>query len=217
MNESPPFKDSQFPAGEPTTPVVLPSRVYGAGTFMRSYVAISYTIEGVLPSGSLYGLTAKQGTGKTAWKITATIAVAMNRKDILGCEVEPGRVAYVTIENPIDFKMKLSANCFVHNVSYEEIERRVAIIDGRDSPEQIYEGLRLDAKTNGDFQLICFDTFQAGFAAANAGAFNDNEAVLKYVGRLRPFATLPGLPSVLVAFHPIKNAWRRQSIASETR
>ena len=42
------------------------SRVIGAGTFMRSYEAISYTIDGVLPSGCLYGLTAKPGTGKTA-------------------------------------------------------------------------------------------------------------------------------------------------------
>src|ERR1700730_3867382 len=76
-----------------------PSRVIGAGTFMRSYEAISYTLDGILPSGSLYGLTARQGTGKTAWKIPVTIAVAMNRPDIIGIGVEPGRVAYVSIEN----------------------------------------------------------------------------------------------------------------------
>jgi hypothetical protein len=173
---------------------------------MRSYEPISYTIDGILPSGYLYGLTAKPGTGKTAWKIAATLAVGMNRRDILGLDVESGRVAYVTIENPIDFKMKLAANCFANNITYQEIEPRVAIVDGRDAPEQIYEGLKLDAEANGVFQLVCFDTFQAGFAAANAGAFNDNEAVLRYVGRLRPLTVLPGSPSVLVAFHPTKNA-----------
>ncbi|MDQ6869183.1 MAG: AAA family ATPase [Pseudomonadota bacterium] len=183
-----------------------PSRVIGAGTFMQSYVPISYTLGGTLPSGYLYGLTAKQGSGKTAWKIAATIAVAMNRPDVIGCAVEPGRVAYVSIENPTDFKMKLAVNCYAHNVSYDEIESRVAIIDGRDTPEQIFEGLKLDAEANGAFQLVCFDTFQAGFAAAGAGAFNDNEAVLGYVIRLRPLTTLPGSPSVLVAFHPTKNA-----------
>jgi hypothetical protein len=72
-----------------------PSRVIGARTFMRSYVPISYTLGGILPSGYLYGLTAKQGSGKTAWKIAATIEVAMNRPDVIGCDVEPGRVAYV--------------------------------------------------------------------------------------------------------------------------
>jgi hypothetical protein len=183
-----------------------PSRVTGAGTFMRSYVAISYTLGGVLPSGYLYGLTAKQGSGKTALMIAAALAVAFGREDILGCAVESGRVAYVTIENPVDFKMKLAVNCYFHNISYDEAETRIAIIDGRDTPEQIIDGLRLDAEANGAFQLVCFDTYQAGFAAANAGAFNDNEAVLGYLIRLRPLTTLPGSPSVLVAFHPTKNA-----------
>jgi AAA domain len=189
-----------------------PSRVIGAGTFMRSYEAISYTIDGMLPSGCLYGLTAKPGTGKTACMITATLAVETGREDILGCAVERGRVAYVTIENPVDFKMKLAANCYFHNISFDEIEPRVAIIEGRDTPEQIYEGLRLDAEAHGDFQLVNFDTFQAGFAVANASAFNDNEAVLKYVQRLRPLTVLPGLPSVLVAFHPTKNALEAELI-----
>jgi RecA-family ATPase len=170
------------------------------------------TLGGVLPSGYLYGLTAKQGSGKTALKIGATIAVSMNRPDVIGCDVEPGRVAYVSIENPTDFKMKLAANCFAHNVSCDEIEPRVAIIDGRDTPEQIFAGLKLDAEENGPFQLVCFDTFQAGFAAAGAGAFNDNEAVLNYVIRLRPLTILPGQPSVLVAFHPTKNAGESELI-----
>lgn len=183
-----------------------PSNVIPAGTFMRGYVPISYPIDGVLPSGYLYGLTARQAGGKTSWMSAATIAVAMNRPEIIGIDVEPGRVAYITIENPTDFRMKLAVNCFFHNITYDEIEARVAIIDGRDTPEQNYAGLKLDAEKNGPFQLIFFDTFQAGFAAAGAGAFNDNEAVLGYVIRLRPFTTLPGSPSVLVAFHPTKHA-----------
>jgi AAA domain len=191
------------PPSEPARP---PSRVTGGGSFMRAYQPISYTFDGILPSGFLYGLTAKQGSGKTALMIAGTIAVIKGDKSILGCDVEQGRVAYVTIVNPTDFRMKLAVNCFVHGLSYAEVEPLIAIIDGRDTPEQIYEGLKLDAEENGQFQLICFDTFQAGFAAANAGAFNDNEAVLAYVVRLRPLTTLPGQPSVLVAFHPTKHA-----------
>src|ERR1700730_14676308 len=133
---------------------------------MRSYVPISYTLGGILPSGFMYGLTAKQGSGKTALKIAAALAVAFGREDILGCPVERGRVAYVTIENPIDFKMKLAVNCNIHNVSYDEIEPRVAIIDGRDTPEQIYAGLKLDAERNGPFQLVCFDTFCRNYQIA---------------------------------------------------
>ena len=189
-----------------------PSRVIGAGSFMRSYEPISYTLNGILPSGYLYGITAKQGSGKTAFMIAAALAVAFGREDIIACAVERGRVAYVTIENPVDFKMKLAVNCFVHNVSYDEAETRIAIIDGRDTPEQIFDGLRLDAEVNGGFQLVCFETFQAGFAAANVGAFNDNEAVLGYLIRLRPLTSLPGLPSVTLALHPTKNAGESELI-----
>ena len=67
-----------------------PSRVIGAGTFMRSYVPISYTLGGILPSGYMYRLTAKQGSGKTALKIAAALAVAFGREDILGCPSNAG-------------------------------------------------------------------------------------------------------------------------------
>jgi hypothetical protein len=55
---------------------------------MRAYAPISHTFDGILPSGFLYGLTAKQGSGKTALMIAGTIAVIKGDKNILGCEVE---------------------------------------------------------------------------------------------------------------------------------
>jgi hypothetical protein len=171
-----------------------PSRVIGAGTFMRTYAPISYTIDGQLPSGFL------------TFAQILTLAVSMNRPNIIGAEVEPGRVAYVTLENPIDFKMKLAVGCHVHNITFNDIEPRLAIIEGRDTPEQIIDGLRLDAEANGSFQHVNIDTLQAGFAAAGGGKFNDNEAILSYVMRLRALTGLPGQPSVLVLCHPTKNA-----------
>jgi hypothetical protein len=197
-----PFFNGQMEDGKAK---LRPSVVEGSISFTRSYAPLSYPLEGILPSGTLYGLTARQGTGKTAFMQAAALAVATGRKEIIGVDVEPGRVAYVTIENPTDFKMKLAVGFYVHNIS-EEIDRQLAIVQGRDTPEQIVEGLALDAEENGPFTLVCFDTFQAGFSAANAGAFNDNEAVLSYVNRLRPLTGLPGFPAALVALHPTKNA-----------
>ena len=43
-------------------------------------------------------------------------------------------------------------------------------------------------------------------SGVRSGAFNDNEAMLAFVIRLRQLTTLPGQPSVLVAFHPTKHA-----------
>jgi hypothetical protein len=50
--------------------------------------------------------------------------------------------------------MKLAVNCYVHNVSYDEVEPLLAIIDGRDTPEQIYEGLNWTRKKTGRFSLF---------------------------------------------------------------
>jgi hypothetical protein len=188
------------------SPKKPPSRVIGAGTFMRSYAPISYTVEGLLPSGFFYALTAKTGAGKTAFAQALTFAVTMNRPVLIGAEVEPGRVAYVTLENPDDFKMKLAVGCYVHGISWDKIEPRLAIIEGRDTPEQIIDGLKLDAKANGSFQHVNIDALQAGFAAAGGGKFNDNESILAYVMRLRALTGLPGKPSVLVLCHLTKNA-----------
>jgi hypothetical protein len=102
--------------------------------------------------------------------------------------------------------MKLAVGCYVHGISWDKIEPRLAIIEGRDTPEQIIDGLKLDAKANGSFQHVNIDTLQAGFAAAGGGKFNDNESILAYVMRLRVLTTLPGQPSVLVLCHPTKNA-----------
>jgi AAA domain len=183
-----------------------PSRVTSAAAFMKTYTPISYTVDGLLPSGFMYAQTARTGAGKTAFAQAVTFAVTMNRPDIIGAEVAPGRVAYVTLENALDFKMKLAVGCYVHGISWDEIDPRLAVIEGRDTPEQILEGLKLDAEANGSFQHVNIDTLQAGFSAANAGKFNDNESILAYVMRLRPLTGLPGQPSLLILCHPTKDA-----------
>jgi len=169
---------------------VIPARVIDAGTFLRSYEPLSYTFDGVLPSGYLYGLTGVRGHGKTAMAITMTIAIAKGGEAILCCRVAQGRVAYITKENPTDFKMKLAVNCFVRGLSFDDVAPLIAIIPGDDSPEAIMEGLRLNAEKSGQFVLVIYDTFQAGF---DGDEFNNNAQVLKFIKRLRPLTTLPDI------------------------
>jgi hypothetical protein len=94
----------------------------------------------------------------------------------------------------------------VHALSYDDVAPYIAIIDGNDRPEEILEGLRFDAEENGQFQLVIYDTFQAGFAISSNGEFNDNAGALRFLLRLRPLKDLPGQPSVIILFHPVKNA-----------
>lgn len=180
-------------------------RVKGIADFLSEYRPINYSIDGILPGGSIYGLTAKRGAGKTAFLTSTSLAVSTGNNDILGFEVEKGRVAYIILENPIDFRMKLSVTAFARNIDVLSLNESVRILDMRLPHEQIMQLLKRDTDLFGPFQLVCYDTFQAGFAGAS---FNDNNDTLKHAQSLREFATLLGKPSVLVACHPVKNATR---------
>jgi hypothetical protein len=103
--------------------------------------------------------------------------------------------------------MKLAVNCSIHCVDHEFANTVLFVLDGRtDTPEAIAEALKINAEEYGPFQLVCYDTFQAGYAGAGGEEFNDNASVLKFILRLRPFTEIIGQPSVLLAFHPTKNA-----------
>jgi AAA domain len=194
-------------SGHDAKTTVVPAQGKRGGDFLRSYIPLSYVIDGVLPSGYLYGITAKPGGGKTAFLITAMLAVITGRTSVLGFAVRKGRVAYIAKENPFDIKMKIAVNCYRHNVDWETLDASLFVFDGRDEmPEAIAAALKADAEANGEFALVNYDTFQAGFAATGSGAFNENEDVLRFVLRLRPLTEVPGKPAVLVAFHPTKNA-----------
>ena len=78
-----------------------------AAEFCAEYAPLSYAIEPIVRSRSLYTLTAKTGAGKTALMVAAGLAVPTGRSDILGAAVEQGRVAYCAFENPDDVECGL--------------------------------------------------------------------------------------------------------------
>jgi hypothetical protein len=95
--------------GEELRPFV--PRYKDLATFIREY-PISYTLEGILPSGVFYFLTARRSTGKTAFLIAALFAIILGNNDILGVKVRKGRIAYIALENPTDLRMKLEVARF---------------------------------------------------------------------------------------------------------
>ena len=48
-----------------------PAIVRGIAEFLAQYEPIKYTIDGLLPGGAIYGVTAKRSAGKTAF-LTST-------------------------------------------------------------------------------------------------------------------------------------------------
>jgi len=178
-------------------------KVKSVDEFTAEYTPINYTIDGILPVSSIYGVTGKRGSSKTALLTAVSLAVLTGNKDIIGFDVENGRVAYIILENPTDFRMKLATTLYVHSINQKDISRQFVILDMRLPHAEIIDQLARDADKNGPLQLACYDTYQAGFAGAQ---FNDNTDALKHTQDIRQLTSLPGKPSVLVGCHPVKNA-----------
>ena len=170
------------------------------GDFCREYEPLSYTVEPIIRSGSLYSLTAKTGHGKTGFLVTAAFAIAAGARSVLDREVERGAVAYVALENPDDIRMRLIVAADRFGLSTDALSEQILILDRREPPEDVCKAL---VEIDRDFGLVVMDTFAAMFDGKDT-----NEAVQtgEFMRRLRPLTRLPGRPAVIVACHPVKNA-----------
>lgn len=184
-------------------PIEPPASFKTAQDFCAAFVPPSYAIEPIVRSGSLYTLTARTGSGKTAFLITTALAVATGRPDILGREVTRGRVAYVAAENPDDLRMRLMVSAWQFGIDLSEISHNLLIMDRRCKPEELRIRLKSEQMRGGAFSLVMIDTLAAFFDGADA---NDNVATGEFMRRLRPLTQLDNHPSVVVAAHPVKNA-----------
>ena len=180
-----------------------PVRFKTVAEFCGEYVPLAYAIEGIVRTNSLYSLTGRTGSGKTALMVAAALAATTGRSDILGRDVEQGRVSYLAFENPDDVRMKFKIAAFLLNVDLGALGDRLVILDRRDKPEAILAELSRLAEAGGPFSMVLADTFAAWFDGKD---INDNVESGEFTRRLRPFTQLPGLPAVIVGAHPVKNA-----------
>ena len=198
MSKVAPITGERVVAFDPPDPVAFKT----AARFCGEYVPLSYTVEPIIRSASLYTLTAKTGAGKTAFNVVAALAVATGRQDIINREVVKGRVAYLACENPDDIRMRFKIAAFLLNVDLEEIGDKLVILDYRAKPEAVHAEMKRLAEQE-PFALVIVDTLAAFFDGDN---INDAVQGGQFMRRLRPLTQIKGLPSVLVAAHPVKNA-----------
>ena len=183
----------------PTAPVV---RFKTVAEFCAEYVPLDYAVEGIIRTASLYCVTAPTGAGKTAFNVASALAIATGRADILGRDVVCGRVAYLAFENPDDIRMRFKIGAYLLNINIRELDNRIVILDRREKPEVVLAELSRLAKSE-PFVLVVVDTLAAFFDGDN---INDAVQGGQFMRRLRPFTQISGLPAVIVAAHPVKNA-----------
>lgn len=186
------------PPGQDASPPVVIKQL---DVFLGEYEPLEYALEPIIRTGSLYTLTARTGAGKTAWLISVALAIAAGRSDILGRDVEQGRVALLTFENPDDVRMRLRVSSWFLNVEVAQVVDKLLILDVRVKPEEALIKLEAASK-DGPLRLVLVDTLAAFFDGDN---INDNVQG-GFMRRLRPITRLPGRPAVVVAAHPVKNA-----------
>ena len=190
-----------YPVGETVRPAA-PIKFKNAATFAAEYVPLRYTIEPILRSASIYTTTAKTGAGKTAFNVVAALAVTTGRRDILNLDVAQGSVAYLACENPDDIRMRLKIAAYLLGVDLDALGDLVMILDRREKPESVCAALSELAEQE-PFALVIVDTLAAFFDGKN---INDAVEGGEFMRRLRPLTRIGGLPSVIVAAHPAKNA-----------
>jgi hypothetical protein len=201
-----------YPPGEPWTdrpvpnghdvPAPPPVKFKALADFCREYVPLAYAVEPLLRTSALYTLTARTGHGKTAFLIVAALAIATGRPDILGLDVTRGRVAFLTFENPDDVRMRFMIAAYLLNIDLDEISESIVVLDIRIKPEEVLAKIQKLADDD-PFTLIIIDTFAAFFDGSDT---NDATQGGEFMRRLRPLTKIGGLPTVVVAAHPIKNA-----------
>ncbi len=160
---------------------------------------MAYAIDGIVRSGYLYCLTGRTGVGKTSFNVVTALAVATGRADILGREVERGRVAYFAFENPDDARMRFLAAAYRWGICISDIADQIEVFDVKQLPEQLCGELA----ARGPFALVLVDTLQSFFDIKSS---NDNAEVIDFLSRVRPMTRVRGNPAVIISAHPTKNA-----------
>ncbi|CAJ0869670.1 hypothetical protein AMST5_02158 [freshwater sediment metagenome] len=179
-----------------------PRQLKTVAQFFNEYVPMNYIIEPIIDAGGLYTLTGKTGACKTAFLILASIALACERSDLLRNTIEPGRVAFLTCENPRNLRMRMMASFGELGIDPELIGDALLIQDWFGKPDEMLASLKLHEK-DGPFKLIVIDTLASFFPGDNS---NDNAQVMEFLRGVRPMSELKGSPAVVIAAHPVKNA-----------
>ena len=127
------YAEGAYADRKPSTPATLKT----AAEFCAEYAPLSYAVEPIVRSRSLYTLTAKTGAGKTALMTAAGLAVPTGRSDILGVEVEqgPGRLSRLRKSRRrahAAYDRRIFAQC-----GPADLADRLVVLDVRTKPEDV--------------------------------------------------------------------------------
>lgn len=177
-------------------------RVLRGDEFLRTFRVPDPLIDGLVPRGQLYALTARTGDGKTAVSALAQLCIA-NGMRFAGRDVERGRVLVLAGENPDDYALRLLATCQALGLKPHEATRDVHVVAGSFALGPALPEVEARTAHIGELAAVFVDTSAAFFEGDDENA---NVAMRAHASRLRTLTGLPGHPAVIALCHPIKHA-----------
>lgn len=169
--------------------------------FLRELSIPAPLIDGLVPRGQLYALTAPTGHGKTAIATLMQLCIA-NGPPFAGREVERGRVLVLAGENPDDYALRLLATAQAMRMRPDDA-RGIGVVAGSFGIGAAHDELMRAVRGFGEVIAVFVDTSAAFFGGDDENA---NVAMRVHASHLRALCSLPGKPAVIALCHPIKNA-----------
>jgi hypothetical protein len=183
-------------------------RIQRGDEFLSSFRPPEPLIDGLLPRGQLYALTAPTGHGKTALAALMQLCVCTGRP-FAGREVEQGRVLVLAGENPDDYAMRVLATAQALGLRPAEFAAALAdgllVLPGSFALGPAADDIAKQVENIGPLSCVFVDTSAAFFDDDDE---NSNAAMRLHASRQRSLTELPGRPAVLTLCHPVKNAAR---------
>jgi len=186
-------------AAEPPKPEPKGPRITPGDEFLRAFRVPEPLIDGIVPRGQLYAMTAPTGHGKTAIATLMQLCIATG-KPFAGREVEAGRVLVLAGENPDDYALRLLATAQALGMKPQDLAG-IGVIAGAFAIGPAYDDLA--AQIREPLAAVFVDTSAAFFDGDDENA---NPAMRQHASNLRRLCELPGRPAAIVLCHPTKHA-----------
>jgi len=154
-------------------------------------------VEKIIPRGTLTGFGGHGGIGKTYSSLVIGAHVACGT-DLAGLRVQPGRVLFVSMEDPPEWAHnRLRATCAAYGLDEDRVRRNVEILDGSSTNSALAQSqttggigfTRAMTELEGqfsDYDLVIID----GASDAFMGNENVRNEVTAFLKRLRSVAQL---------------------------
>lgn len=181
-----------------------PGRIVTGESFMETFEAPDWLIDGIVQRGRLYACTSLTGHGKTAvWLFNACMIHA--GREVGGLEVCKGNVLILAGENPEDLKARMWG--MVRGLNLQPHEMPFVLPRTFPLTDDEADTLKKEIMALGvPLALIIGDTAASFFPGEDE---NDNVQAGAYARTLRSFSECDGMPAVVVLSHPVKNATRQ--------